>query len=141
MAKRKHMRHRIKRHRALTHVKLTISIYVNETHDGTGRTLELDIVGSLVISKKEYDNIKNVGAWCKQVVVRQLFQRDYSGLAFAVAKADMPELIKNSNIGYVFELTNEPLQSFVFDRVWINKKDYTNDVNNGISNIKRRGVK
>lgn len=127
-------------------VEVVIALYVFETKDRGGRTLELDIVGKMIISLDNFNKIIDISEYFRSVVVRQLERKKYGGLAVAIKNIDVNEIIifekeydllKELKSGIQFNYTNEGIKDFEFIRVFINKKDYLEKVKKGVATQKK----
>jgi hypothetical protein len=114
--------------RAVKNKNIVITLYKYETNDKRGRTLELDIVASMIVSNEEYENIKKVDELMASFIHANLKRTGYDGLAVASE-------YEENKYGIQIEDTDEGVKSFSFDRFVINGSDYTDSVNRGDSNI------
>ncbi|MEM3844872.1 MAG: hypothetical protein QXU98_04135 [Candidatus Parvarchaeota archaeon] len=113
-------------------VKVIISAYVYETHDTRGHKLYLDTLAMIIITKDQYANIKNIPAYFKEMLVRQLKAHHDIGLAEAINRIDTKEFkINNINakIGISIAYTNDKIQNFKWIRFMLNGKDIVDIMN------------
>jgi len=108
--------------------KIVVTLYQYETNDIHGRSLELDIVGHIILTKKEFDKIDNIELLMVSFIKNNLLANYYEGLATAISRAD--------NYGIEISDTDEKPSDFVFDRFVINGVDYTNKIIIGSPRIK-----
>lgn len=114
--------------------RVIMTVYIFETHDTTGRSLELDVVGTMVVSKEQGDKIENPVDYFRTVMVNQLNNKHYGGLATAVSRI----IDEDFKSGLQITLTNESPSKFTFMRFLINRKDYLEKVNSGVSNAQKK---
>ena len=112
--------------------KIIIALYKYETQDKTGKTLELDIVGSIILSQARFAEIKDVKALMISFIVNNLEGNNYAGLATAADEAEDKYGIEVSD-------TDEEEQDFKFLRFQINRRDYLDKIEAGTPNwIKKK---
>ena len=114
--------------------RVIMTVYIYETHDRTGRSLELDVVGVMVVSKDQGDKIENPVDYFRTVMANQLNNKHYGGLATAVSRITDEDF----KSGLQITSTSEPPSKFIFTRFLINRKDYLEKVNSGASNVQKK---
>jgi len=121
---------------------VVITLYKYETGDKYGRTLELDVVGSMVFSQEEFSKAEDIRRVMVSFTINNLKGYSYDGLAKAVGEAALldSEGVEGEPTKFGLDIsdTDEDLRDFTFDRFKINDKDYTEKVNQGFSNIRKK---
>ncbi len=120
------------RYAPVKNVEVIMTIYIFETKDNSGRTLELDVVAKMVISLERYKRISSVPEYFKAIVKNQFENKHYGGLAAAIEYVDNNTFKSGLQITY----TNAAEMPFEFVRVRINGIDYLKKIKEGVSNVK-----
>ncbi|MEM3265143.1 MAG: hypothetical protein QXV17_13020 [Candidatus Micrarchaeaceae archaeon] len=110
--------------------KITVALYKYETGDGHGRTLELDIVGHIILTLEEFNRVESVEKLMAAFISNYLASQGYAGLSAATE-------YEEGKYGIEIEDTFEGPSSFEFDRFMINNEDYLNNIKKGTPNVKK----
>jgi len=111
--------------------QVIITLYKYETDGEHGTTLELDIVGRIVLSRERFADVKDICALMVSFVVNNLRANSYQGLAIAADNAE-------DKYGIEVTDTADAQDDFKFIRFVINKKDYTDKVISGAPRFVRK---
>ena len=108
-----------------------ITLYVYETEDDNGKTLELDVVFDIVTGEGEFEDEKLI-----ELCIGYLESRHYGGLARAFKNA-----AGKFKVGIEPTITDKERGDVEVQRFFINHKDYAKSIKEGVSTGKTKGQK